>query len=100
RWVEAERAAEAARAEAEAAANEVTVIQAAIADAKAAHDRANAALAECRNALAEAREQGHQLAHQLASARARRDTVARRLAELERLGPSPDGGLRRGGSVE
>jgi len=88
RWIEAEHAAEAARAEAEAAANEVTAIQAAIAEAKAAQDRANAALAECRNALAEAREQGHELAHQLASARARRDTVARRLAELERLDDS------------
>ncbi len=88
RWIEAEGAAEAARAEAEAAASEVTAIQGAIADAKAAHDAANAALAECRNALAEAREQGHELAHQLASARARRDTVARRLAELERLDAS------------
>jgi chromosome segregation protein len=88
RWLEAEHAAEAARAEAEAAANEVATIQAAIADAKAAHDRANAALTECRNALAQAREQGHELAHQLASARARRDTVARRLAELERLDAS------------
>ena len=38
-----------------------------------------------RNALAELREEGHALAHQLAAARARRDTVARRLAELERL---------------
>jgi chromosome segregation protein len=88
RWLEAERAAEAARAEAEAAANEVTTIQAAIAEAKAAHDAANAALTERRNALAQAREQGHELAHQLASARARRDTVARRLGELERLGAS------------
>ncbi|MGH6730126.1 MAG: chromosome segregation protein, partial [Sphingomicrobium sp.] len=46
---------------------------------------ANKALAGKREALAAAREQGHELAHQLASARARRDTVARRLVELERL---------------
>ena len=85
RWVEAERAAEAARTEAEAAASEVTAIQTAIAQAKAAHDGANTALAEKRNALAEARELGHELAHKLASARARRDTVSRRLAELDRL---------------
>lgn len=85
RWLEAERAAETARAEAEAAAEQVTAIQAAIVEAKAALDRANATLAERRNALAEAREHGHELAHQLASARARRDTVGRRLAELERL---------------
>jgi len=88
RWIEAEHAAESARAEADAAANEVTAIQAAIAEARAAHDAANAALAEKRNALSEAREQGHELAHQLASARARRDTVARRLSELERLDAS------------
>jgi len=88
RWIEAEHAAESARAEAEVAANEVTAIQTAIAEARAAHDAANAALAEKRNALSEAREQGHELAHQLASARARRDTVARRLSELERLDAS------------
>jgi len=88
RWLEAERAAEAARAEAEAAAEQVTAIQAAIVEAKAALDRSNAELAERRNALAEAREHGHELAHHLASARARRDTVARRLAELERLDSS------------
>ncbi|MFL6830588.1 MAG: chromosome segregation protein SMC [Sphingomicrobium sp.] len=85
RWAEAEHAAEAARAEAAAAEAEVTRIQTAIAEAQQAQDRANALLAERRNALAEAREQGHQLAHQLATARARRDTVERRLGELERL---------------
>ena len=88
RWVEAERAAERARAEAEAAAREVADIQAAIADAKAAQDRATEALAERRNALTAVREHSHELAHQLATARARRDTVARRLAELDRLDTS------------
>src|SRR4051812_37072928 len=74
RWVEAERASQAATAEAAAAAEEVERIHQAIAEAQAAHQQANAALTERRNALAEVREQGHDLAHQLASARARRDT--------------------------
>jgi chromosome segregation protein len=85
RWVEAERAAEAAAAEAKAAAEDVARIHEAIVAAQAAHDRATADLNAKRSALAELREQGHELAHQLATARARRDTVARRLAELGRL---------------
>jgi chromosome segregation protein len=88
RWLEAERAAEAATAEAKAAAEEVERIHQAIAEAQAAHDRANEALAAKRNALTELREEGHALAHQLAAARARRDTVARRLSELDRLDAS------------
>jgi chromosome segregation protein len=95
RWVEAERAAEAANAEARSAGEEVAAIQTAIAEAQAAHERANALLAERRNALAELREQGHELAHQLAAARARRDTVARRLAELDRLDASLTGDIAR-----
>src|SRR6185295_255113 len=85
RWAEAERAAEAANRDAQTAAEEVTAIQSAIAEAQAAHERANAELSATRNALTEAREQGHELAHQLAAARARRDTVARRVSELDRL---------------
>jgi len=85
RWIEAERAAEAATAEANAAAQEVERIHHAIVEAQAAHDRASEALTASRNAVAQLREEGHALAHQLASARARRDTVARRLGELERL---------------
>ncbi|MFL6721247.1 MAG: chromosome segregation SMC family protein [Sphingomonas sp.] len=88
RWVEAEKAAEAATAEARAAAEEVERIAQAIADAQAAHDQANAALTGSRSALAELRDKGHALAHQLATARANRDTVARRLAELDRLDAS------------
>ena len=88
RWAEAEQAAEAANAEAQSAGEQVAAIQAAIAEAQAAQERANAALTDKRNALAEIREQGHNLAHQLAAARARRDTVARRLAELELLDAS------------
>src|SRR5215218_3297633 len=85
RWAEAERAAESAAADAQAAGAEVATIQQAIGAAQAAHDQANEALTAKRNALAELREEGHALAHQLATARARRDTVTRRLLELDRL---------------
>src|SRR5690242_62181 len=95
RWVEAEKAAEAANAEARAAAEEVERIHAAIAEAQAAHDRAAQELTAKRNAVAELREKGHALAHQLATARARRDAVARRLAELERLDASLKGDIAR-----
>jgi len=95
RWVEAERAAEAANAEAAEAGEEVARIQAAIVEAQAAHERANALLTEKRNALNDAREQGHELAHHLASARARRDTVSRRLAELDRLDAALSGDIAR-----
>ena len=88
RWLEAERAAEAATAEARAADEEVERIHLAIGEAQVAHEQASQALTAKRNALAELREEGHALAHQLASARARRDTVARRLAELDRLDES------------
>src|SRR5690242_11357632 len=71
RWVEAERAAEAANAEAKAATEEVAQIHTAIAEAQTAQERANILLADRRKALEELREQGHQLAHQLAAARAR-----------------------------
>ncbi len=95
RWAEAERAAESATAEANAAAEEVERIHQAIAEAQAAHEAASHSLAAKRNAVAELREQGHALAHQLATARARRDTVARRLAELDRLDASLGADLAR-----
>jgi chromosome segregation protein len=95
RWTEAEQAAEAAAAEARSAEDEVGLIQQKIAEAQATHEQANAALTARRNALAELREQGHALAHQLATARARRDTVARRLAELDRLDASLKGDMAR-----
>jgi chromosome segregation protein len=95
RWREAEQAAEAATAEARAAAEEVERIQQAIATAQAAQEQANAALAEKRTKLNELREHGHELAHQLAAARARRDTVARRLNELDRLDASLEADIER-----
>ncbi|HEY8592541.1 MAG TPA: chromosome segregation protein SMC [Sphingomicrobium sp.] len=95
RWAEAEAAAERATAEAKAAAEEVEKIQEAIAEAQAAHDKAAEELNAKRAAVAELREQGHALAHQLATARARRDTVTRRLAELDRLDASLTADLAR-----
>ena len=95
RWTEAERSAEAATAEATAAAEEVDRIHEAIVEAQAAHERAAAELNARRTALGELREHGHELAHELATARARRDTVARRLAELDRLDESLTGDIQR-----
>ena len=95
RWLEAERAAEAATAEAKTAADEVERIHHAIANAQVAHDRASEALTAKRRAVAELREQGHALAHQLATARARRDTVTRRLGELDRLDAALNADLAR-----
>ena len=95
RWLDAERAAEAATAEAKTAAEEVERIHRAIAEAQSAHDRANEELTAKRSAVAELREQGHALAHQLATARARRDTVSRRLGELDRLDASLTADLAR-----
>ena len=88
RWSEAELAAEAAIVDARSAEDEVDSIQQAMADAQTAQDQAAGVLAERRAALTAIREEGHDLAHQLATARARRDTVARRLAELDRLDAS------------
>src|SRR5438309_319565 len=95
RWVEAERAAEEAAGEAQAAAAEVERIHHAIVEAQAAHERAAGELNAKRTALTQLRERGHALAHELATARARRDTVARRLAELERLDASLAGDIQR-----
>jgi chromosome segregation protein len=95
RWVEAEAAAEAANSEARAAAEDVGQIQHAIEQAQDAHDRASEALTARRAAVAELREHGHALAHQLATARARRDTIARRLTELDRLDQALAGDIAR-----
>ena len=88
RWSEAEAGAQAAQADASAAEQEVGAVQQAMAEAQAAQEQAAAALSERRTALAELRDAAHALAHDLATARARRDTVGRRLAELDRLDAS------------
>src|SRR5919112_179976 len=50
-----------------------------------AQEQAGAVLNQRRNELSQARERATALAHELATMRARRDTVVRRLAELDRL---------------
>ena len=85
RWAEADRAAQVADSEARAAASEVTALQDAMSRAQVAQEHAAAEVSQRRTATQEARDEGRNLAHQLATARARRDTVVRRLSELERL---------------
>ena len=85
RWADADRMAREASAEAEAAAGQVAALQQAMGEAQVAQEQATALLAERRARAAEARDEGRTLAHALATARARRDTVVRRLEELDRL---------------
>jgi chromosome segregation protein len=84
RWAEADRAAAEAAEEAKAAEVEVSRLQQAVHAAQKLQEQAAAALAERREKAVAARDAGRTLAHELATARARRDTVVRRLAELER----------------
>ncbi|QNN64561.1 AAA family ATPase [Sphingomonas rhizophila] len=85
RWAEADRAAQAAEQEAKAAEGSVERLQQAVRTAEALQEQAAAALAERREAAMAARDAGRTLAHDLATSRARQETVSRRLAELERL---------------
>ena len=85
RWAEADRAAREAAEEAKACEGEVAKLNQAMQVAQQLQEQAAAALAEKRDAAVAARDAGRTLAHELATARAKRDTVVRRLAELERL---------------
>ncbi len=85
RWAEADRAAQAADAEAKAAAGEVQALQDAMSRAQVVQDHASRLAAEWRAATQDARDAVRNLAHQLATTRARRDVVVRRQAELARL---------------
>ncbi len=85
RWADADRAATEAAEEARACEGEVARLQQAMQAAQSLQEQAAAALAERREAAIAARDAGRTLAHELATARAKRDTVVRRLAELERL---------------
>ena len=85
RWAEADRAAQVADGEAKAAAGEVQSLQVAMSRAQVAQEHGAAEVSRRRTATQEARDEARNLAHLLATARARRDTVVRRLAELERL---------------
>lgn len=88
RWVEADLAATAALKDAREAEGQVASLQGAMANAQQAQDQAAALLNQRRHELSEARERATELAHELATTRARRDTVVRRLAELDRLDAS------------
>ena len=85
RWAEADSAAQEAAEEAKACEGEVAKLQQAMHVAQQLQEQAANALAEKREAAIAARDAGRTLAHELATARAKRDTVVRRLAELERL---------------
>ena len=85
RWAEADRAAAEAAEQAKACEVEVARLQQAMHVARQLQEQAAASLAEKRNSSMAARDAGRTLAHELATARAKRDTVVRRLAELERL---------------
>ena len=85
RWAEADAAAEQASRDAAAAEQEVERLREDMERVRAEQEKAEALLSEARRATADARARGSEIAHQLATARARRDTVARRLVELERL---------------
>jgi len=84
RWADADRAAAVAAEEAKSAEIEVGRLQQTVQAAQALQEKAAATLAERREAAIAARDAGRTLAHELATARAKRDTVIRRLAELER----------------
>ena len=85
RWAEANAAAEEARREAAAAEQEVIRLQQQVEETRVQQREAEATLNKARRSVQEARERGSEIAHSLATARARRDTVARRLVELGRL---------------
>ena len=82
RWREAARAADAAKREAETAVAAVEKASEAQRAAAAWQAQAAQALAERRSAAQAARERATALGHQLATLRAERDTVARRIREL------------------
>ena len=85
RWADADRAAQEAAEQAKSCEGEVARLNEAMQVAQRLQEQAASALAAKRDAAVAAREAGRTLAHELATSRAKRDTVVRRLAELERL---------------
>src|SRR6187551_2893628 len=77
RWAEADAAADQASRDASSAEKEVERLRGEVETLRTAQETAEAQLGERRRATAEARSRGSEIAHQLATARARRDTVAR-----------------------
>ncbi len=84
RWAEADAAAEEAGRDAAAAAAQVEQLGEQVGALRSEQEKAEALLASRRREAGDARARGGEIAHQLATARARRDTVQRRLGELER----------------
>jgi chromosome segregation protein len=82
RWGEAAAAADSARGEAEAASRAVEKASETQRAAAAYQTEAAKALADLRSAAQSARDRSTSLAHQLATLRAERDGIARRLTEL------------------
>jgi chromosome segregation protein len=88
RWRDADLAAQAAAVEAREANDAVTRLREKMAEAQDRQKDAEHLLVARRGAANEERDRSRSLAHDLATARARRDTAARRLAELGRLADS------------
>lgn len=84
RWAQADQAAEAALQQARGADAEVARLQQDMNGAQALQQQAASVLAARRDAAVAARDAGRSEAHQLATSRAERDSVVRRLAELDR----------------
>jgi chromosome segregation protein len=85
RWAEADAEARQASREAAASGQEAERLRDEVESARAAQFKAETLLAERRKATADARARGSEITHRLATARARRDSVARRISELQRL---------------
>jgi chromosome segregation protein len=85
RWAAADHAAQVADGEAKATAGEVQSLQEAMTRAQIAQEHGAAEVLRRRTATQEARDDARNLTHALATLRARRDTVVRRLADLEQL---------------
>ena len=85
RWAEADAAAGAAGRDAHAAMAEVEALTCALEQAQVDQAAAAALVADRRQAATRSREEGQELAHGLATARAALDTARRRLVELGRL---------------
>ena len=88
RWRDADLAAQAASVEAREANDAVTRLREKMAEAQSRQQDAEHLLAARRSAASEERDRSRSLAHDLATARARRDTAVRRLSELGRLADS------------
>jgi chromosome segregation protein len=88
RWRDADLAAQTAVTQVREAAEAVSMIQSKMVEAQDRQEDATRLAIARRTALDEQRDRGRNLAHDLATARARRDTIARRLQELERLAAS------------